>query len=305
MGMARDPRRYFNALRQADLGRILSGFFDLLAKELPTPGGTDADKPAIGEFAGQTFYNQTSRSPLYWDGTRWLHGPGASPYGFGLENDIIAGSFTLTNTNSSGTGAGLFTGLTNNAEPGRIGMQMVTTGTSAAGRGQAAMGNAAEFFIGANGVFYFETLIKFPVLSDEGVEGYRAQFGFMGPAAPATSTLDHANQALFEYNTTSSPNWILHVAAASVRTRVVTDVPVTTGWTRCILIGTPDAVEFYIGVNGLAPVLIGTITENIPGKVTGQACHLMWRIIKTSGLTSRDLVLDYYKLSAVWDSPRA
>lgn len=303
--MARDPRRYFNTLRQADLGRILSGFFDLLAKELPTPGGTSGDKPATGEFAGQTFFNQTASSPIYWDGARWLHTPGVSPYGYAIENDIINGTFTLTNSNSVGTGAGLFTGLTNYGEPGRIGMQRVATGTTASGRGQCAMGNGAEFYIGANGTFYFESLIKFGALSTEGVEGFRAQIGFMGPTAPITSTLDHVNQAVFEYNTTTSPNWILHVAAANDRTRVVTDVPVTTEWTRCIIVGTPDAVEFYIGANGLAPVLIGTITEDIPGKTADQACHLMWRIIKTSGLTNRDLVFDYYKLSAVWDNARA
>lgn len=301
--MARDPRRYFNALKQADLGRVFSGFFDLLAGELPIPGGPSAERPPSGTFSGQTYFDTTAKVLLTWDGDRWIHPLGSSPIGVGLDSDCYAGTTLWTNNNNlNGGSSGNVT--TTFGEVDRLGLASVSTGiSSAAGRGQATFGNVAEYVVGIDGSFLFEALIRLPDLSQAGVEEYRAQFGFAGPTAANTSSLDLNSCVFFEYDPSTSPNWILHVSANNVRTRVVTTVPVSANWTRCMFVGSASKVDFYISAAGTLPTLVGTIAENIP-TTRSHAGLLMKRIIKTAGTSNRHLVFDYFRINILWNIPR-
>lgn len=119
---------------------------------------------------------------------------------------------------------------------------------------------------------------------------YRIGFGDV-----STGTGDMNNGIYFEYDASTSTNWLIKTASASSRTTTTTSTAVAADtWTRLrIEISTTSATFFIGGVN------VGTISSDFPSG-TSTRCSPIMRASRTAGLAvTYTFYVDYimYKIS--------
>ena len=116
-----------------------------------------------------------------------------------------------------------------------------------------------------NGSIELEYLINFDALADVTNDWvFRVGLG-------DTTNADHSNGVYFEYNRSTSTNWLIKTANAGVRTSTTTSTAVVaTSWIKLHISinAAANSVTFY--VNGVS---VGTITTNIPTLVTQLSIH--------------------------------
>jgi hypothetical protein len=197
----------------------------------------------------------------------------------------ISDGSNWTNT-SSGAGA-TFTNSNYGIDSTERAQGVVTcqTGTTAAGISTTYRGNNTYgVLFGIGHFFKLRMRNALPILSTAGVQAYTAYIGF----GDTFGTGDMANGCYFKYtDSVNGGKWQCVTAKASVRTAndsgILADTLYSIFEIQVNAAGT--SVAFYInGVN------VQTITTNIPAL---QIWPLM-KIEKSVGITSRELVSDWY-----------
>jgi hypothetical protein len=180
-------------------------------------------------------------------------------------------------------GAGASTGLwpiSNTAlRPGQV---YCATGTTAAGWASYKT-HGLGFLFGA-GEYTFEADIYLALLSTA-IEEFDCCLGFCD-----TDSANQVDGAYFRYDRAiSGVNWQACTANNSVRTLTNTGVAAVTGWTRLKVVAnlTGTVISYYIN-----DILVATNTTDIPTAV-GREFPAMMRILKSVGITARELYIDW------------
>ncbi len=216
----------------------------------------------------------------------------ASEYYEDWISPAVAGNLAWTST-VSGTGAAN-TLVTTNQGSNQVGIVQFTTGTTATGRAALALAPTSQFFGG--GVAMFEMLVRIPTLSVVAQE-YIIRLGF----GDLVTGADHVDGIYFEYNRLTNVNWLLKTANNSVRTSTDSTVAVAAGaWIKlkAIVNNNGTNVDYYI--NG---TLVGSVTTNIPTTVARVSGPTLI-IVKSAGTTGLTMLVDYFKFSQVFTTPR-
>lgn len=149
------------------------------------------------------------------------------------------------------------------ANPGVIQLTVTTANDSSSVFTGNSGGNAAPAWIAGSGVMSITGLVKINALND-GTNNQQTTFGFMN-GIPVNGT---QNCMRFEY-TSGSTNWAVRTESSSTSTTTVTtNVAVTTGWNKLMVLCDATAANVSYFVNG---VLIATHSTNIPTTAMGPA----------------------------------
>jgi len=167
----------------------------------------------------------------------------------------------------------------------RPGIAQLATGTTAVGYSSliSSYGFTAGGFQFGAGVYTLMADIALMDLSTV-AEEFDVRFGWSDQYGPAIDGV------YFQYDRNTSLNWSCVTANNSVRTLVDSGVVVAEDvWVRLKIVvnAAGTAAAFYI--NG---VLVATITTNIP-TADGRETLLNAQIVKSAGLTSRTLLIDW------------
>jgi hypothetical protein len=203
-----------------------------------------------------------------------------------LNSTNSGGNFT---TGVSGTGAVLSAIA---AEPNHPGIVSVSTGTTATGR--AGFGSNALCLRLGGGSLIYEALINIPTLSTS-AERYIIRVGLMD-----TFTADAVDGVYFEYDEATSANWKICAANNSTRTKTITSVAVTSGWTKLYLELNAAGTNATYYANGTS---LGSVTTNIP-TASGRETSIGAWIIKSAGTTARTFWVDYILLRQAFTTAR-
>lgn len=185
---------------------------------------------------------------------------------------------------TTGSGSGYLLQNTSTQEhEGQISLQ---TGTQ--NKGHINLTTNLQGFLLGNGLRFFEAKVMFPILSVTGqLYQFRVGFGDQG----GTVTTEHNQGVYWEYNSANSVNFAYVSASFGSRTRVISSTPVVANtWYRLgfIVNALANSITFYI--NGIAQAT--TIVTNIT--TTGLMGYNIDQR-KTSGTTSRQAFLDYFR----------
>jgi hypothetical protein len=190
----------------------------------------------------------------------------------------------------AGTGAAINI-VTTGQDSTHFGVVDCVSGTTATGQAVGSMSVGSVTF-GAGQVFEQHWIVQIPTLSD-GTNTYAARWGWCDSASVPTNGL------YFEYLQTTSVNWrgVAMLASAPTVAAGGTAVPVANGaWIH--LKTTWDGTTATFSVNG---VVIGTLTTGMPTVAVARGFGL----IKSVGLTSRDVLTDLFQEGRRWTTPRA
>lgn len=206
---------------------------------------------------------------------------------FAIWDDFITG--TGGSTGMSGTGTrNAASSTTTAANPGVVNMFTGTTTTGAAYVNSSSGSSNVHF---ADGVTYFETIVKVSALSD-GTDTYTVLLGM------ADNVLGTPDGIVFRYtHGTNSGQWQGIAKQGATSSTVNSSVAASTSFVRLGFIYTSATgiTEFFI--NGTS---IGSTTS----VVITDAVQLFWGITKSAGTTDRTLTLDAYKLVFEFTTPR-
>jgi hypothetical protein len=222
-------------------------------------------------------------------------------YGYFSLDDFVAGivgtSVGETNFLSDAVGTGAT--VTQVASPLNTapGVIQLATGTSATGRAAIRKNASAMFFHNAaRNHTVVETRVQFPTLATT-TDDYVA---FIGLSDGTTG--EGANGAYFRYSRTETGNvWTGCCAAGGVRTtsNAQGTVNIVAGtWYRLKMIQSSNTVYFFVN-----DTYIANISTNVPMSSTnlfGQYVGLL----KTVGLNSRTMLIDYYKIEQIFETQR-
>lgn len=175
------------------------------------------------------------------------------------------------------------------------GVAALTTGTDSNGRAGSNRSNNTGYLFGA-GVAVFTGIVYLSALSD-GTDTYAARIGFGN-----TLTADNVDGVYFEYDSTTSPNWIMKAANNSVRTATVSSTPVVAGaWLNLTIVinATASAAEFFVNGTSIGTI-IGTNIPKLPPRISAPSAS----IIKSAGNTSRTLYVDLLYSDVEFTTPR-
>jgi hypothetical protein len=188
-------------------------------------------------------------------------------------------------TAQNGAGASATLSLAN---VNRVGSVFMTTGSTATGivtMWKNSTGGGIIF--GSNKLFVHETSLAIQNLSTA-TERFRLQFGYLDQSAGVVVQ----DGVYFEYDEAVSGNfWRLVCSSNSIRTTIVTTVPVTQGaenWRkyRTEVNRSGTRADFFIG-----GVFVGSIDTNIP-VASGRNTGLAYRLAKLVGSNIRPVFLD-------------
>jgi hypothetical protein len=164
-----------------------------------------------------------------------------------------------------------------------IGVAHVATGTTATGRSCLSQGTSS--FCLAMGAVTMRYRCLLPLLST-GAEEFALNIG-MGNTVGAGA--QQTDGVYFRYDRTVSANWIMETANGAVRTSTTSATAVTAAaWFLLqIDINSAGSLATYY-VNGTS---IGTVSTNLP--TFPNNAGTMFKIVKSVGTTSRELVVDW------------
>lgn len=190
-------------------------------------------------------------------------------------------------TSGSGSSASVSTGNAAEATGKHLGIAELLLGNVLAAHAalvQSATLSTSTVF--GDGEAEYQSLVKIPTLATD-TDDYVFRAGF-GTATNA----DHANGIYFEYNRTTSANWVLKCANQSVRTSVTSSIAVAAAsWIhlKFNVNSAGDLVTFY--VDGTQA---GTISTNIP-VTQGQGCGPNFQLTSIAALAGpRRVYMDYF-----------
>lgn len=177
---------------------------------------------------------------------------------------------------SNGGGGGSNPLAPTTSEKNRIGIVNHVCGTG--------VGNIGGMRANQNIMFGQSTIVlawsaRIPTLADA-TDDYYIRWGFSN----TWPTVQHG--AMFEYDRSTSANWRILTAAASVQTTTTTTTAVDTNWHNFrMVITNSSSVAFYID-----GVLLGTHTTNIPSTTV---CGPTLIMNKTAGTLNRSWYIDW------------
>ena len=180
-----------------------------------------------------------------------------------------------------------------NQSANQVGFSEYVTGTTAAGYAtHFTEGFVARQFHFGGGTWLFETYVEVGTLSNA-TERFRFVTGFGNQSGSANET----NGTIFTYDeggtangTTASANWQCVTIGNSVRTLTTTSVAVTTNWVKLRIIVNANGTQVTYFIDG---TLVATHTTNIPLFSANRFWNVKQGIVKTIGVTSRNVICDY------------
>lgn len=269
---------------------------DGLATTWRDPVASYATLPAVGNATGDVRIALNTLAAYVWDGSRWM------PLGL---QDLSVGhqsyedfdqTTVAADLNWSTTVAGAAAAVTNNAalvNANHFGIRELATGSTAAGRAGFYQSVNTRLLGGAR--MYSEWLVQVNTLSNAGQRYlYRVGLGDFWNVA----TSSPVQGVFFEYDDSTSPNWLLVNQRAAARTVVNSGIAVVAGaWIKLGLLVTdvPAQSEGFI-----AGVSIGVNAGLLPNQVVGYG----QRILKAVGGTSRSIYTDYFLQRTRFTTPR-
>jgi len=185
----------------------------------------------------------------------------------------------------------------------QIGVNAYATGIVASNFAQHLSSGVLSIYLG-NGAWVFETSINLSNLSTA-LERFRTFHGFSSLVGQGTETdgvfFTYEEGGIFN-GTAASPNWQCVTVANSVRTLTTTSTAVTaSAWNklRIEVNAAGTSVAFY--VNG---TLVATHTTNIPLGSNSRYLNIKQGLYKATGLTSRNMYVDYLGYENIQTTPR-
>lgn len=164
--------------------------------------------------------------------------------------------------------------------PGIIATSVTTLTTD-----YAVIGSGSGVILFGGGIWEAKALIGINTLSD-GTDTYTYRFGFMD----TTTAADATDGAYFEYDSTTSANWLMCTSNNSTRTKTPSSIAVVAStWTLLTIKVNSDGTSADFFVNG---VMAGSITTNIPtgsGRQTGAKIQM----VKVAGTNQRIIYHDF------------
>lgn len=194
---------------------------------------------------------------------------------------------------SSGTGSGADITQANVTTANHPGVIQLTKGTTAGGRVSLWKGGDSSYF--GSGLAVIEYLVFITTLSD-GTNTYNFRVGWGDDNVGG----DHVDGVYFEYNSTTSANWIIKTANNSTRTATTSSTAVATGWHRLRIEVGPTAARADFFVDGTN---IGNVTTNIP-TTAARASSPCIKVVGSAGTSARVFLLDYYSESWYFSTSR-
>lgn len=161
---------------------------------------------------------------------------------------------------------------------------------------RGAGGNGGQTILGG-GVHQIVMYIQLPVLAT-GAEDFIFTCGLGSNLGAFQNNEPGTDGVYFQYNRSSSVNWIAGTRASNVTTTVATGIPVSTSYVqlRFDINAAASLVTFYI--NGTS---VGTSTTNIP---TVTSIGPGFKIRKTVGTSIRGVNVDYFRWYLRMTTPR-
>jgi hypothetical protein len=253
--------------------------------------GTGVKFPTVDAVNNLSFIDKFKRGVQYF--TDFDNTASSTPNFAGF---TVGGSVNRTNTNVP------------NWASNQIGVCQYQTGITTTGYfTHINEGFIVNQFIFGGGAWVFESYVNVETLSD-----LTNRFRFVSGFGNAPTNASEQNGAFFTYDeggiqngTVASPNWQCVTTLASTRTLTTTTTAVTAGaWVklRIQVNAAGTSVTFYI--NG---TLVATHTTNIPTYVAGNAArgfNVKQGILKSTGLTNRNVYCDYLGYENVLTTPR-
>jgi hypothetical protein len=219
--------------------------------------------------------------------------------------DFIGNSVTLDGLVNSLSG-GTISAISISGVPqltNQIGVHAYATGIVATNFAQHLSSGIVSIYLG-NGAWVFETSINLSNLSTA-LERFRTFHGFALSVSQGTETdgvfFTYEEGGIFN-GTAASPNWQCVTVANSVRTLTTTSTAVTaSAWNklRIEVNAAGTSVAFY--VNG---TLVATHTTNIPLGSNSRYLLVKQGLYKATGLTSRNMYVDYLGYENIQTTPR-
>lgn len=185
----------------------------------------------------------------------------------------------------------------------QIGVHAYATGIVATNFAQHLSSGSATIYLG-NGSWVFETSINILQLSTA-LERFRTFHGF----AAFTGQSTESDGVFFTYEeggifngTAASPNWQCVTSANSVRTLTTTSTAVTaSAWNKLRIEVNAAGTSVAFFVNG---TLVATHTTNIPLGSNSRYLLVKQGLYKATGLTSRNMYVDYLGYENIQTTPR-
>ena len=174
---------------------------------------------------------------------------------------------------------------TTNIDTNHVGIVNITAGNAA---NRTAILSLAQNHIVGGGIIVIECLFKVNTLTNA---VYRIGFG-------DTYTGADFNDGIYvEYNSATSPNWLIKTASAGVRTSTTSAVAASVNsWHKLLITINAAASSISYSMDGVS---LGTITTNIPTTAIGGILNAT----SLSGTTST-MFIDYYKIQQRFNTPR-
>lgn len=186
-------------------------------------------------------------------------------------------------TTVSGTSAAGSLGVGEVSHPG---IAVLATGTTATGR--ACLNSYTSCVLFGSGSYIFESMVRLP-LTSSATNRYTASIGFGNNSGAG----DMTNGAYFVYTDAASPYWIARTAGGSLRTSVVSTVPIVSGgWYKLrVVVRDVATASFYVNDS-----LIANISTNLP-KTLSMETGIVHKVEKTLGTGSSIMHVDYTKVA--------
>lgn len=201
-----------------------------------------------------------------------------------IQEDFVSGVANAMNS-TSGTGAALSVNASgNNDLGGNPGWAVLSTGTTTTGRSALHPFTATPLLLGF-GALHSENLIKIPNLSD-GTETFTLYAGLSDNPGG-----DAVDGVYFRYTqSVNGGKWQAVTRSNSVETAADTGITVAANTNYRLQIEVNAAgtsAEFSINA-----AIVATMSATIP-QGAGRQTNIMTGIVKSAGLTNRDLLIDY------------
>lgn len=253
----------------------------LALKNIDPKSGPSSGRP-IDPIKGQQYYDTTLSAHIEWTGLCWsLAYPGASSAGFSVFEEWIG---------TGGSGPGFLgwetLGSASRSNPNTVDSKHIGVLQFAVGSSSSLLRVNAPTPIIFSDVesVYMETMFNINTLSDSS-QGYIFRIGTGNSNVGST---DHNNGIYFEYNHSTSDNWLACTANSGDRTKVDTGIPVQADPSWVKLVYVYDGVGAHFSVNdGPVTSVLSTLPTTGATGIAGYYFH------RTAGSTSRNFWLDY------------
>lgn len=186
----------------------------------------------------------------------------------------------------------------------RPGVINLSTSTSTNAQSGVITGDiSGNGYLLGGGRILIESDVQVPTLSD-GTNTFKWWWGFsnnvQAPASVGISSVVFYYDANNAFGYGGSPNWQLMTCRNNARSITVTSVPVVAGqWYRLKIVINASATQVDFSIDG---TIVRSETNNIPA--TNMQLGLGCNLIKSAGVTERNIWLDYYRIKQKFTNVR-